>query len=1012
MNELNYRATRWWTSPRNIRQFCRIGEINSLSDTLAHVIETDVIETEKNPQEALYIDKMSDIQPVLNGITRAEVKRNSSVGISTLRLLFSGVQNTMERPPQCKGTKAPGQQRIQGKVTISEESDTGSINSRPPRNTISCVAPIDEGATDACKVDVAEIDSKTKMLSRRQIPHIDVTSFIKSLSKDRIEPTIHNAAMTEGSKNDSISRIPPRNAVRSVAPIDKGASDARKIDVAEVDSTTKDLSRSQFPQVDVKNFVKSLFTDRLESTIIDTDGAESVCDMHSAAKMRSMLMSPQLITKRYHQALRTIEERNWIQLSYLLSANPWLMEMKDVRNDQSLVHTLSLFGGGQNDADNAVLPKQLVQSIIDYEPNVVYKLDVEGNLPLHMASASGNIIMIEELGLLFPGAASVQNHDGLLPLHLAIISCDLFTTCIQAVELLLTMFPGAVGVRDNDGNTPLHTAATLLQGEDAVVVIDHLMMAFQVVKMESEGSRMCDSLPNVYDGSALMASETPEQILPDDLCAIDTWKNKAGETPLTAAIKSQAGRQVVEALLSGNGKKSAALERNSDSLNSLHLALDSGFFDADVVLSILKSNPRIATIPDREDMLPIKLACRNSLPQEIILAISIIDLPIDLGARECAILRDGFGASWSYLICESNDAFLGVVKEILALCSHPQKEALSLVIAKNSCEIRRVAACATPLCKEELRRSLMFLRRFEILGGQKKHAFSFHAKQFDAIDNGANDDPIHHGKKVSLVYYADANSYMKYAEHLQLIALETEFFGELDHFTVSETSLLHCISADKPRTSLANVTDGMPHHRRVKHFRTSRKIMRGIAKALSKLHGENIIHGSVHSHNVGKFGQRWKLTDLPGSVVTSELFAACRLGLHSPPEAFVLARCKSNHKRSIAVLAPSLVAEPTVDVWAFGKLLYEVLVGESLFKDFMENVSNINASKCILTWNDKRLEKVSRKLSSEGIAATGVDLILNCLSPLRSTRFQTMPDILDHPFWRDENGQCTSVKLN
>jgi serine/threonine protein kinase len=314
----------------------------------------------------------------------------------------------------------------------------------------------------------------------------------------------------------------------------------------------------------------------------------------------------------------------------------------------------------------------------------------------------------------------------------------------------------------------------------------------------------------------------------------------------------------------------------------------------------------------------------------------------------------------------------------------------------------------------------MFLRRFEILGGKKKHAFSFHAKQFDAIDYGTNDNPIHHGKKVSLVCYVDDNSYMKYAEHLQVIAFETELFGELDHFTVSETesnttivsSLLHCISADKPMTSLANVTDGMSHHRRVKHFRTSRKIMRGVAKALSKLHGGNIIHGSVHSHNVGKFGQRWKLIDLPGSVVTSELFAACRLGLHSPPEAFVLARCKTNHKRSIAVLAPSLVAEPTVDVWAFGKLLYEVLVGESLFKDFMENGSNINASKCILTWNDKRLGKVSGKLSSEGIAATGVDLILNCLSPLRSTRFQTMSDILDHPFWRDENGQCTSVKLN
>jgi hypothetical protein len=402
------------------------------------------------------------------------------------------------------------------------------------------------------------------------------------------------------------------------------------------------------------------------------------------------------------------------------------------------------------------------------------------------------------------------------------------------------------------------------------------------------------------------------------------------------------------------------------------------------------------------------------LQREIILAISIIDLPIDLGAEGRAILRDGFGASWSYLICESNDLHVDVVKEILALCSHPQKEALSLAIAKHSCEGRTVAACATPLCKEELRRSLMFLRRFEILGGQKNHAFSWHAKKFDAIDYGAIDDPIQKGKKVTLVYYADAKSYTIDAEHLQHVALDTELFEEINHHSVADAELngslmRYCISADIPVMSLANVLDGMSYHRRIKHFRKSRYILRAIAKSLGKLHGENIIHGSVHSHNVGKFGKRWKLRGLLGSVVTGELFSASRLGLHSPPEAFVLARCKANHEHHIAALAPSLVAEPTVDVWAFGKLMYEVLAGESLFKDFMEKDDNHHASKCILTWNDNHLGKVSRKLSSEGIAATGVDLILSCLCPLRSSRSLTMSDVLDHPFWTDENGLGTSV---
>lgn len=310
----------------------------------------------------------------------------------------------------------------------------------------------------------------------------------------------------------------------------------------------------------------------------------------------------------------------------------------------------------------------------------------------------------------------------------------------------------------------------------------------------------------------------------------------------------------------------------------------------------------------------------------------------------------------------------------------------------------------------------MFLRRFEILGSQNDNfAFSWNRKRFDAIDYGKDDDPIQNGKKVSLVYYADAESYTKDAEHLQKMTLDTKLFEELDYFasldveadvesTVPFGSLmLHCISADKPTAILADVIYGVSHRRRMKDFRKSRYILRGIAKALVALHGESIIHGSVHSRNVGKFGKRWKLTGLPGSVITGELFDACRLGLHSPPEAFVVARCKANRERSIVVLAPSLVAEQTVDVWAFGKLMYEVLVGESLFGDFTEKDSNPRTPKCILTWNDESLEKTSRKLSSNGMAATVVDLIFRCLSPHRSARPQTMSDVLDHPFWRDEN---------
>ena len=168
MNVMNDRSTRWWTSPRNIRQFCMIGEKNSLSRTLAHVIEA-----EKNPQEALYIDKMSDSQPVVNGTKQYHTHKNASVGISTLRLLFSGVQNTIERPLQRNISHLRSKEIWKttrglndSKQVVTQESESGSIGRLTQSNVISYVAPIEEIATDVTQIEARQIDHKAKELSK------------------------------------------------------------------------------------------------------------------------------------------------------------------------------------------------------------------------------------------------------------------------------------------------------------------------------------------------------------------------------------------------------------------------------------------------------------------------------------------------------------------------------------------------------------------------------------------------------------------------------------------------------------------------------------------------------------------------------------------------------------------------------------------------------------------------------------------------------------------------------
>merc|ERR1712194_711978 len=159
------------------------------------------------------------------------------------------------------------------------------------------------------------------------------------------------------------------------------------------------------------------------------------------------------------------------------------------------------------------------------------------------------------------------------------------------------------------------------------------------------------------------------------------------------------------------------------------------------------------------------------------------------------------------------------------------------------------------------------------------------------------------------------------------------------------------------------------------------------------------------SRHIGKFGDRWKITGLPGSVVAGGRFGISRLGLHSPPEAYVFAHSTRSDELGRALLAPLLTAEPTVDIWAFGKLLYEVLVGESLFRVFSDGSDRrIHASQDILlAWNDDHhLRKVCNKLLNGQIGVTGVDLISRCLCSMKSTRFTSMSDILRHPFWKDD----------
>ena len=321
---------------------------------------------------------------------------------------------------------------------------------------------------------------------------------------------------------------------------------------------------------------------------------------------------------------------------------------------------------------------------------------------------------------------------------------------------------------------------------------------------------------------------------------------------------------MVDALLGADGGSLAALDENSFGASALHLILRHEYYDAAVAISILKAAPSTAALRDANRILPIQLACANSLQREIILAIAIIDLPIDLGSKDDVILRNNFGASWWFLLCESNDKHVDIVTEILALCSHPQKMALCLTVAGSSNEETAVS-CATPLCKSALREGLRFLGRFEFTSGDNNNfASSQKVQKFDAIDYGPVNNPFTGEKKVSLICYGSNEVYLREAKHLQERKLDLKFYEEFEHFAIGDVDdsnipsgakLHHCVAVIKSKLSLSRVVAGMPRNHEYRtdlnllkrYFSKVKSIMFRVGEGIYKLHACNIIHGQIDS---------------------------------------------------------------------------------------------------------------------------------------------------------------------
>jgi len=263
--------------------------------------------------------------------------------------------------------------------------------------------------------------------------------------------------------------------------------------------------------------------------------------------------------------------------------------------------------------------------------------------------------------------------------------------------------------------------------------------------------------------------------------------------------------------------------------------------------------------------------------------------------------------------------------------------------------------------------------------------------------------------------------------HLNPIYVEeVNFFGlhEFEAYYASKSPQQYCIAVEQPTVTLGRIVDGMPkcHDWRKDEDQLCRYIsmvctvLRVLGKALRYVHQQDVIHGNVSLDTSGKFGENWKLMSITGIKRKGEEFQRTRFGENSPPEAVQFVRDEFDPMNALretrAVFRPSIVAEPTFDIWSFGKLCYEALTGEALFpfdptKDAGEDV---NTMKILGEWNEERVKVAVSRLLTLGVTAPGADLVSQCLSPKKDDRPQNMDEVLKHPFWYSQAKKTATYK--
>ncbi len=742
------------------------------------------------------------------------------------------------------------------------------------------------------------------------------------------------------------------------------------------------------------------------------------------------------------ELFKEIQNENWATVESILDKHPDLAEAADLKSGELALHKIARHAGAWT---------LLIDMVLVLYPKALFHRDNMGALPIHHASAHDNLAALEIIYTAYKEGINEHDKMGRLPIHVAA-----YYDAVDATKFLLSKSPDGAYTMvyrpppDSGGGLPLHVACS---NHASIGVITALLAEnFASAKRADENGDLPLHL-------LLRCGEVVDPVVVKTLLTCFSGAlsrtDMNGDLPLAIALKHQCRSPVVNTLLMQY--PNAANVLNGEGHSPIFLAFKHNADDR-TIMGLLNHAPELATAVDKKTgLLPIQIATENEHSHFIVHNLLKRDLPIDINEKVRAQLIPHH-YSWNHVVSNTEDLYHQVVTKILQSCTQPQVLALAHVEGPDG---KIALASATPVCKHEMRVMLRLFNTLEVVNQRPAYTNPtsdtqiFYALRYEPPPSSHGAYTIIHDEKkdggdndfveeyddhsiVSAVSRASMRStltsrsqqtiedklrHIRKEKGQQVIAkltsrsdvVERELKVRKDHHlsrhyvpaiisvhhTVQHAAYAeamaepgYCITMEGADTTAENLM--LDLRKAGKTFPI--KPLKRIGISLLHMHEHGVIHCDFGTHNIGKFGSRWKLLGVGGSVPIGEPTDPNR-GFYHPPEAIVVENKRvSIGKKNCTADIISVPAHPTYDIWAYGIVVYEAIAGIPLSPYACRGKRQMTMTEVykIGSWDESSLKKALRHVSDDDVAR---DFLKGLLHHDPQQRFSSMRDVLEHPFF-------------